>query len=503
MIISLNELLDGVVLLPADCNPGVSGLALDSRRVLTGDLFFARSGSHTHGSHFIDEAIARGAVAVVTEGKTIFYSRRQGVPIVSLTDLSFHLGRISACFHGNPSRSFTTIIGVTGTNGKTSTTHLLAQILNRDDAPCAVIGTLGVGLHGQFTPTNHTTPDAVTLQGILADLVTRGARQLVMEVSSHALDQGRVEGIIFNVAVFTNLTRDHLDYHGNLEAYGLAKQRLFRIPGLEYAVINTDDAFGRVLLERLPPSIQAVGYGLSPSVTSCQQYVQGKELSLLTTGLSMEVATPWGTGMLESSLLGRFNALNLLAALATLGVLGMPLDEALLALSVVRTVAGRMERLGGGPTMPLVVVDYAHTPDALEQVLLTLREHTAVDCRLWCVFGCGGERDPGKRPLMGAVTERIADKVIVTNDNPRGDSQDDIFRTILNGMNDPNQAIVIPDRRLAIQHAVEYARPGDVVLVAGKGHEGYQQIGTDLLPFSDHFEVQQALNFHRRKSSHG
>jgi len=493
---SLVALFDGIVSLPDGVDLPITGIALDSRQVCPGDLFFACAGSHTHGVQFIDDAIVRGAVAVVVEGDmndTGYPPLHQGVPIIGVTGLTHHLGQLAARFYGDPSHRLT-VIGVTGTNGKTSITHFLAQVLNRAEAPCAVIGTIGVGLYRQLSPTTHTTPDAVVLQGLLADLLTQGAYWLGMEVSSHALDQGRVEGVAFDVAVFTNLTRDHLDYHGDMTAYGLAKQRLFQFPNLKYAVVNTDDSFGRALLRGLPAGVQAIGYGLSPfdGVGENGSQVLGNKLCLSATGLRMVVTTPWGNGILESPLLGRFNASNLLAVLTTLVVLGIPLDEALSALSRVQSVSGRMETFGGGPATPLVVVDYAHTPDALEQVLLTLREHTMG--RLWCVFGCGGERDRGKRPLMGAVVERLANMVIVTNDNPRGEEAADICRAILNGMKTPARAMVIPERAAAIRHAIISAKPEDVILVAGKGHEDYQQIGTTRFPFSDSIEVKQLLS---------
>ena len=484
---SLATLLDGLLELPNTLERPITGLALDSRLVQAGDLFFARSGVHTHGAQFIDEAIRRGAVAVLVEGGPDHTPTvHQNVPVLSVANLAHQLGRVAARFHGNPSHQMT-MIGVTGTNGTTSITHLLAQTLER----CAVIGTLGAGFYEQLAPTTHTTPDAVTLQGLLAHFVQQRARYLAMEVSSHALDQGRVEGIAFTVALLTNLTRDHLDYHGDMVAYGRAKQRLFQMPGLQYAVINTDDAFGQALLQELPTGVVGIGYGLTPPATGAGLQVLGEDLRLSAAGMQMQVTTPWGVGRLVSPLLGRFNALNLLAVLTTLGLLGVALETALLSLSQARAVSGRMETLGDGATTPLVVVDYAHTPDALEQVLRTLRQHTRD--RLWCVFGCGGERDRGKRPLMGSVAERLADAVIVTNDNPRTEEAQDITRAILQGMHHPEQATVIPDRAEAIRHAIAAATPRDVVLIAGKGHEQYQHLRTARIPFSDRLEAAQAL----------
>ncbi len=493
MSVSLADLLDGIRSLPTAFNRAITGLALDSRLVRPGDLFFARAGSQTHGTQFIDDAIRRGAVAIIAAvaPNTTADSLRRDVPVIALPHLTHHLGHIAARFHGNPSRRLT-MIGVTGTNGKTSVTHLLAQTLER----CAVVGTLGAGLVEQLTPTTHTTPDAVILQGLLAELVAQDIHHVGLEVSSHALDQGRVEGVAFTVAIFTNLSRDHLDYHGDMATYGQAKQRLFHTPGLQYAVINRDDAFGQTLLQNLPEGVVGIGYGLSLNptdhpTTNHGLSVVGSNLCLAETGMRLQVTTPWGSGCLASPLLGRFNAANLLAVLATLGALGIPFEEALRTLSQAQAVSGRMETLGGGPTTPLVVVDYAHTPDALEQVLLTLRQHTKG--RLWCVFGCGGDRDRGKRPIMGAVAERLADTLVLTNDNPRNEEALDILQAILSGIHNPTQVAIIPDRAAAIRHAITSATPRDVVLIAGKGHEQYQQIQSTRLPFSDRLEAEQAL----------
>ncbi len=491
MGILLTDLLKGILPLPDGLPAGlprgfdqsIEGLALDSRLVRPGDLFFACAGSHTHGLQFVEEALHRGAVAVLLEGSTE-QSLRGTVPILGLPTLADTLGIIAARFYGHPARAMT-LLGVTGTNGKTSITHLLAQILDR----CTVVGTLGVGFLEQLTPATHTTPNAIALQKILADFVRQEVRAVAMEVSSHALDQGRAVGVAFTVALFTNLTRDHLDYHGNMESYGRAKARLFHSPGLRYAVINTDDEFGQALLRELPESVVGIGYGFSPD--GSERQVVGHDLSLSAEGIRMQVCTPWGSGTLESSLLGRFNALNLLAVLATLGGLGWTLEAALAALSRVHAISGRMETLGGGSTYPLVVVDYAHTPDALEQVLITLRPLTKG--RLWCVFGCGGERDRGKRPLMGSVVERLADVVVITNDNPRTEEPADVVNAIVGGLCHPERAQVILDRAEAIRYAIGSTTSGDVVLLAGKGHEQYQQVRTEYLPFSDRLEAEKVL----------
>jgi UDP-N-acetylmuramoyl-L-alanyl-D-glutamate--2,6-diaminopimelate ligase len=303
-----------------------------------------------------------------------------------------------------------------------------------------------------------------------------------MEVSSHALDQARVAGVAFDIAVFTNLTRDHLDYHGDMDAYAAAKARLFDFPHLEAAVINADDRFGRELIERSRPRLRVVGFGLE------QGEVRARRVQPSTDGLTIAVTTPFGDTELKSPLLGRFNAANLLAVLAVLLVAGLPLAEAARVVAQARPVAGRMERFGGDDR-PLVVVDYAHTPDALDKVLAALREHTRG--KLVCVFGCGGDRDRGKRPLMGAIAERLADVVILTNDNPRHEDPQAILVGIAGGMQ--STPTVVPDRGQAIRAALREARAGDIVLVAGKGHEDYQQIGDRRLPYSDRETVRELL----------
>lgn len=501
-MISLKKLLNGIIDLPENFNLIIKGITSDSRLVAPGDLFFAGASNNAHRVNFINEAITRGAVAVISDGDTINYNIYLNTPLIVLPNLvKNYLGKLAARFYENPANNFATIVGVTGTNGKTSITQLLAQIFDSDDEPCAVIGTLGAGRYGNLISNSYTTPDAVTLQANLARLVTRGARRLFMEVSSHALDQGRVEGINFDGAIFTNLTHDHLDYHGNMELYGLAKQRLFQMPDLKFAIINTDDEFGRNLINKLADHIKVIGYGFSPYEYGTQLHIQGSELKLSHNGLSMKVSSAWGEGIVQCSLLGRFNALNILAVLATLCVLEMPFEQALLSLARVTPIAGRMETLGGGVNQPLVVIDYAHSPDSLKQALITLREHTKDQGRLWCVFGCGGERDVVKRPLMGAIAENLADNIIITNDNPRGENPYNIFNDIFSGIQNKFNVILVPDRALAIKNAIYLAKPGDVVLVAGKGHEDYQQIGKTRLFFSDRVEIKKALNIFNQSTA--
>lgn len=492
---SLRALLEGFCAVGQDM--AVTGLATDSRQVRPGDLFLAVSGQQHHGLDHAATAMAAGAVAVVWEPQAERPELQEqaaalAVPVIALPGLRMRLGLIASRFYGAPSRDLF-VAGVTGTDGKTSCSHFLAEAFGEPGCPGGLLGTLGYGPFGRLKPATHTTPDALVIQRELAELRDAGLRRVAMEVSSHGLHQGRVNGVNFDVAVFTNLSRDHLDYHGDLLAYGNAKRLLFQAPGLQAAVINGGDPFGRELLGDLSTGLRAIAYGLAEELVGLRgvEQVSGHELRLDGAGLAMRVCSPWGEGELRAGLLGAFNAGNLLAVLAVLGIAGMPLDETLARLSRVHTVPGRMERFGGGPTQPLVVVDYAHTPRALEQVLQALRAHC--DGTLWCVFGAGGDRDRGKRPLMGAVAERLADRVLLTNDNPRSEAPEIILREIQAGMGVPERAQRIPDRAEAIHLAIAEAGPGDLVLVAGKGHEEYQQFGSERRPFSDRAQVLAAL----------
>lgn len=488
--IRLSTLLEGYAQVsPAD-EREIVGLSLDSRRTRPGDLFLACRGGARHGAEFIEDAVRAGAVAVSLESNAAAPTATHSVPVYDIADLGQKIGHIAARFYGHPSHDFT-VIGVTGTNGKTSVTHFLAQALS---SPCGVIGTLGNGMYGQLEKTDsHTTPDAVTLQALLAQLHERGAPNVVMEVSSHGLEQGRVNGVEFDIAVFTNLSRDHLDYHPDMTAYGAAKRRLFQVPGLRHAVVNGDDDYGRELLSTLPKDVEPLAFGLSACGVASVAQVRGMNLRLHSQGLSLDVESPWGSGGLESALWGRFNASNLLAALAVLLTMGVPLADALQRLSRVSPVPGRMELIAGRTDLPTVIVDYAHSPDALQQALAAVREHTATGGRVWCVFGCGGGRDRGKRPLMGAIAERYADFVVVTDDNPRHEDPVGIVAEILGGMTNPYAVYVRRDRAEALAFAIRHAGAAGIILVAGKGHEDYQLIGAERIPFSDREQVAKLL----------
>ncbi len=475
MSLRLSELLQGIVAIEAarDCIP--TGLTQDSREVKAGDVFVALAGARHNADSFIDDALRRGASAVLSETPST------NPRVVNVPRLRTHLGIIANRFYGAPSHRLL-IIGVTGTNGKTTCTQLLAQLLDRPDARCGIIGTLGSGFPGALAPGMHTTPDVVRVHRTMAQLLQDGAAAICMEVSSHALDQGRVDGVAFDIAVFTNLTRDHLDYHGDMARYADAKRVLFAMPGLSAAVINRDDAFGQELIGQLRARVTLKTYGIDAGD------VHARNISPRHDGMHLDAITPAGTFALDVPLLGRFNASNVLAVTATLLAAGRLNQEMASRMRHLRAPAGRMERFGGG-ARPLVVVDYAHTPDALEKVLSALRDH--VQGALWCVFGCGGNRDRGKRPLMGAIAERLADHVVVTDDNPRNEAPDTIVAEIAAGMQ--RKPRVIRDRAKAIRAAVTEAAAADIVLIAGKGHEDYQEIEGQRYPFSDRTEVEAAL----------
>jgi len=492
----LSELLQGLVEVPPQQDILISGLAMDSRQVQPGDLFLACAGQRHHGISFIADAVRAGAVAVVWEPtlevpECPIVLDARAIPVLSMASLASKAGTIADRFFDHPSQDLL-VVGVSGTDGKTSCSHYIAQILSDQSSACGLIGTLGYGTYGRLKAGAHTTPDTVTLHTYLAQFRDEGIKQAVLEVSSHALDQGRINGVGVDIALFTNLGRDHLDYHGDIETYSRAKRRLFEQPGLAAAVLNVDDPFSRELAAVLPDQTQIVAYGLAGlpgwmKDRSDVQWVNGRALQVDAKGICMDVDTSWGAGRLQSSLLGRFNAHNLLGVLGVALTMNIPLPKALKLLQDVRTVPGRMECFGGESGQPTVVVDYAHTPQALEHVLITLRQI----CRgsLWCVFGAGGERDSGKRPLMGACAERLADQVILTDDNPRRESPQHIVADLLSGISNPEAVWVEHDRATAIRRAVESAAETDVVLVAGKGHEAYQDIGGQRLPFDDRREV--------------
>ncbi|MET4678325.1 MULTISPECIES: UDP-N-acetylmuramoyl-L-alanyl-D-glutamate--2,6-diaminopimelate ligase [unclassified Luteibacter] len=488
MTLALTDLLRDIADAPGAGDIVVSGLSLDSREVTAGQAFVALRGGKGHGIDFAATAVAQGAAVVLAEPP--FAAVEPGVPVIAIDGLREKAGALAARFHGDPSAALD-VVGVTGTNGKTSTVQLIAQALAFLGRKPATIGTLGAGLHGAIAEGERTTPDAISMQARLAEFRDAGATHVAMEVSSHALEQGRVNAVAFDIAVFTNLTRDHLDYHGTMEAYGAAKARLFAFPGLAAAVVNIDDPFGAKLAKGLPEGVVRLRTSMATDSTAKDAEVRADIVVTSAKGLSFNLDTPWGMRTVRSGLLGRFNVANLLAVAAVLGALGEPFERIHAALESLQPVNGRMSRLGGDGRKPLVVVDYSHTPDALKQALLALRSHTKG--KLICVFGAGGDRDQGKRPLMAAIAERLADVVIVTDDNPRTEDGDAIVAQIVAGFAHPDTAMVERDRAQAIALALADAKADDVVLIAGKGHETYQEGPDGKRPFDDFAVAREAM----------
>lgn len=454
----------------------IIGVSNDSRTCRPGELFLAVG----RGVAKAAEAVGAGACAVLVETGEQARLRFLDVPVVAVKELRHQQGRIAARFYGEPSAQLR-VIGITGTNGKTSCSHFLAAAL----PDCALIGTLGYGTPGALVSSGYTTPDAVELQRILSVLLHSGYKTVVIEVSSHALEQGRVDGTRVQAALFTNLGRDHLDYHGDEAAYGAAKAKLFRFPNLRYAAINGDDSFGRQLLANLPATVQGFSYGLETGD------VHAAGVVLTPSGLALTISAQGAEARLQVPLFGAFNVENLLAVAALLLQMGYSLEQAAHLLAKARPVPGRMQLLGA-PGKPAVVVDYAHNPGGLAAALRALRGHFGA-AAITCVFGCGGDRDRGKRPLMGGIAEQLAERVILTDDNPRNEPAEQISDEILAGMREPGAVTVIHDRRAAIRQALEQAGAEDLVLIAGKGAETAQVIGAETIPFDDADVVRSLL----------
>lgn len=482
----------------------VDDISLDSRTVAAGGLFLACAGRRTHGLAALPQALARGARAVLWEPVPGITepSVPDGVATLPIKDLAQHASEIASRFFGGPSAKLA-VTGITGTNGKTTTAWLVAQALSRCRLPAAYMGTLGVGRAPEaIVAGEYTTADAVSVQRQLAAMQAAGAQCVAMEVSSHALDQHRVAAVKFRVAAFTNLTRDHLDYHGTMEAYGAAKARLFDLPHLGCGVVNVDDAFGATLARRhvnsLPLVLTARTAGGLAVIDECRA-IDGATRAFTAArvcsrpeGLAFTLEARVGEGVVSHHevtlpLIGEFNVDNVLLALGILDSLDVELTEALAALSSISAPPGRMEAIVA-PGRALAIVDYAHTPDALAKALRAARSHCPG--RLNVVFGCGGDRDAGKRPLMASVAAEMADDIVITDDNPRSEPAAGIVEDILAGLPQGRRATVIHDRGSAIRHALERATAGDVVLVAGKGHEDYQIVGTERRHFSDRELIQ-------------
>lgn len=480
----LNEWLD----IQIEQRVEVTGICMDSRQVKSGDAFIALNGPHYNAEQFIDKAIERGAVAVLIERQATKLNYEKGVPIIAVPNLSQQVGGLAAKLYHYPSRKMR-LIGITGTNGKTSCSVFMAQALSLLGAKAAVIGTLGYGPLDNLQSTGMTTPDPARLQTILSELHQQEVEFVVMEVSSHALDQHRVEGLQFELVLFTNLTQDHLDYHGTMAAYAAAKRRLLNWPGVKAFAINADDGEGQFWLAHASSGAQVCAVGTQLNRQS-SDFVEIHKAQFLATGMSLSLQSSWGEAQLTLPLLGAFNASNLALVFAGLCLLAKPIEQVAQSIAEIKPVPGRMQLLHQ-PAKPVVVVDFAHTPDALQQVLVTLRE--LCQGRLICVFGCGGDRDRAKRALMAQATKGLADEVIVTNDNPRTESPQQIVADIMPGFDLKQTVTVEFDRALAINKAIALAGETDMVLVAGKGHESEQIIGEKKLPFSDIDVVKQCL----------
>ncbi len=481
----LAELLSGHARIGTDI--AVRGLSLNSRDIKKGDVFIAVQGSRQHGLAHVCQALELGASAVLYEPRGAsewLGGDRRDVPFIAVEDLNVKVGAIASRFYGEPSSQLQ-VIGITGTNGKTSCSQFLGQTLER----CGIIGTLGWGVWGHLHQTINTTPDALAIQRMLANLVDDRLATVAMEVSSHGLEQGRVNGIRFQGVVYTNISRDHLDYHSSMERYVQAKLKLLAMPGVKFAVINLDDVYSNQVLAAVPVGVlvwtsslrgKTLPSGESVCGDSFRQTLSGIELNLTWRDRQKKVCIP---------LYGEFNAENALTVITTLLAAGMDFDQAAIKIERLQTIPGRMERYGGG-NEPWAFIDYAHTPDALEKVLMGLRKQC--EKQLTIVFGCGGDRDAGKRSQMGSIAQQWADRVILTDDNPRGEAPQMIIEAIMEGCRSGGVS-VIHDRALAIKTAINEAGSGDCVVIAGKGHEEYQEVKGRKIPFSDREAVIQAL----------
>ena len=467
----------------------ISGLSLDSRVVEAGHLFIALVGAKQHGLEHINQVINKGACAVLFdpsgEGNRLAENITD-IPLIPVENLGFVLGELAARFYGNPSSALD-VIGITGTNGKTSCSQFLGQLL--DD--CGIIGTLGWGEWKQLNKTVNTTPDALAVQQILAEFVKEKKQTVAMEVSSHGIDQGRVNGVYFKGAVFTNISRDHLDYHGSMEAYLAAKLKLLQAPGLRFVVVNLDDASCDEIIAAVPESLVVWGVSAKGKSVNSGESVIAEGIQHTLEGIEFDVSWNGKSQHIKALLYGDFNAENLLCVLAVMLAMGQSLTEAANKVESIKPITGRMERCETKANELSVFVDYAHTPDALYRVLASLRKHSHQ--ALWVVFGCGGNRDTGKRPQMGSIAEQWADRVIVTDDNPRFENNVEIANDVLAGCSS-DKVMLIQDRKQAIQHAITHAAENDCIVIAGKGHETYQEINGIQYPFNDKRIAEEALH---------
>ena len=491
--IALDYLLEGFIdddLIDQCRGISINAIVQDNRKARSGNLFIAHQGYNTHGLLYAQDAVAKGVTVVLWDGdlenrNEILDSISNKVLCIQCNDLKYKVGPIASRYYEQPSLSLN-VVGVTGTDGKTSIAHFLAQCLDAYDVHCGVLGTLGNGFINDLHPTGLTTVDALLVQKTLSDIQQAGAKHVVMEVSSHGLDQGRVNGVAFTTAVLSNMATDHLDYHGTVDNYAAAKRRLFYTPGLSSAVINLDDEFGRKLAKEVRENVSVWGYSLEKDMSRYKDYadyfVSAQEIKPFERGTHLSVVTPKGEGCFDIPLLGRFNVSNALAVLSTLLISQVSLENAISSLAAVRSVDGRVEIIAED-NKPVVVVDYAHTEQGLAAVSRSMRDHFQGE--VWCVFGCGGDRDRSKRPLMAKAAEDFADKIIVTTDNPRHEDPQAVIDEVLAGFSSLDNVEAILDRRQAIDVAISNAQPGDVVLLAGKGHETSQIVGDVHIAFDD------------------
>lgn len=490
----ISTLLAPWIQIPAQYDADITDLTLDSRAVVRGSAFIALQGQRTNGADYIHDAVKQGAQLILIDdlSQGTLYQKKEAALYVSLPQLIHLLPAIAERFY-KVIESGIKLIGVTGTNGKTSCTHFLSDIYQQAGVSCGIIGTLGSGFYGALQEGSHTTPDILTLYKEIKRLSKAGAKRIAMEVSSHSIHQKRIAGLPFEIALFTNLTQDHLDYHGDMETYAGVKYQFLEQALTKQIVINADDSYGKSWVKKLSAHHEVIAFGVAEAEHLIENSVTlyAKEKKLLPHGMEATVCTPLGDGLLAIPLLGEFNLSNALAVLSALLHEGMPLTELLSYFKQLRSVPGRMQLMGGGDK-PSVVIDYAHTPDALEKALRSLRRHATK--RLICVFGCGGDRDPLKRPLMGQIATQFADHVVLTNDNPRSEDPLVIIDEIKRGIADHQALTVIPNRSKAIQSSIQYAGTGDVILVAGKGAERFQYIGNEVIPFEDATEVQYQLS---------
>jgi UDP-N-acetylmuramoyl-L-alanyl-D-glutamate--2,6-diaminopimelate ligase len=480
----------------------VAGLSLDSRQLVKGDLFFALAGEKIDGRQFITAAIEKGAVAILVEAdkkwKNISWINQ--TPVIAIEKLAQRISEIAGRFYQHPSRRCR-LVGITGTNGKTTCALLIAQLTAFLQKRAGLVGTLGFGVLDstltvpfaqQITAvqsTGLTTPDPIRLQKILAHLVDQKTETVALEVSSHSLVLGRVAALEFDTAIFTNLTQDHLDFHGDLNRYAKAKELLLHAPKLRNAIINIDDKWAKSLLQKIPAGVKVIRF----SVRDASADIYLSHINLTATGAQAKIHSPWGEADFVTPFIGNFNLSNLVAVIAGVCTGGFTLDDVVALIPRLLAAPGRMESvtLDASNQDITVIVDYAHTPDALENSLKAIREHTAAT--VWTLFGCGGDRDKTKRPLMGRIAELNSDYLIVTNDNPRTEEPAAIATDIIRGLHNPNGCLVIADRAKAIDFAVQEAKAGDVILIAGKGHEDYQIFAEQTLSFSDTRQARIAL----------